>query len=407
MMANAACGTIVSKSYLSFARVLARSFQQVHPDVPFFVLLADRIDGCFDPAREPFQLIEFDELEIPDRERFRFVHAPQPLSYACTPYFLACLLARGFRRVVFLKQESLVLGDLTPVFRALDTASIVLTPHLETPLEGPDRVARELNILQSGTFNVGLLAVSAADEAKRFLAWWQDRVRGHCRLDVAGGLHYEQRWLDLVPSLFEGVRILRDRTVNVGHWNLPERAVAVRGDVVTVDGEPCRLFRFSGYDPDQPRSMTKYSTRLTFENVGDARFVFERFGAELEREGYHQTRHWPYAFGFFDNGIAVPELARLLYAAHADGWDGWDDPLRTGPGSFFEWLNAPAAGFPDRPPTVSRLWHAVYSARSDLQAACPDLQSTDRERFLRWAEEFGVDEYRIPRDFVALSGRGR
>ena len=203
------------------------------------------------------------------------------------------------------------------------------------------------------------------------------------------------------------MRILRDRACNVGHWNLPERAVSVQGDVVTVDGDPCRLFRFSGYEPDQPRSITRYSQRLTFENVGDARLVFERFAAALESEGYGETRHWPYAFGVFDNGIAVPDLARRLYAERPADQNGWGDPLRTGAGSFFEWLNAPAEGYADTPPVISRLWHAVYAARGDLQAAYPGLPTDDRDRFLRWAEEYGIHEHRIPLEFVALSGRGR
>ena len=44
--------TIVSKNYLPFARVLARSYVEHHPGVRFFVLLVDRVDGYFDPAEE-------------------------------------------------------------------------------------------------------------------------------------------------------------------------------------------------------------------------------------------------------------------------------------------------------------------------------------------------------------------
>ena len=53
---------MVAKDYLSFARVLARSFRQHHPAVPFLVLLADEIDGYFDPLQEPFDLIELADL---------------------------------------------------------------------------------------------------------------------------------------------------------------------------------------------------------------------------------------------------------------------------------------------------------------------------------------------------------
>ena len=224
-MQNVAVATIVAKNYLSFARALAESFHSIHRDIPFFVLLADEADGYFDPAHEPFHVVGLSELDIPQLERFRFHYAQQPLSYACTPYLLAHLVRRGFSRLIFIKQESLVLGDLTPVFDILDKISIVLTPHLVAPLAGADRIERELNILQSGTFNVGMLGVAATPVAARFLEWWQDRVYAHCRYALASGMHYEQRWLDLVPGLFGDVHVLRDPAYNVGHWNLPDRAV--------------------------------------------------------------------------------------------------------------------------------------------------------------------------------------
>ena len=207
--------------------MLARSFRAHHPDIPFYVLLADEVDGYFDPDLEPFHVIPLSNLAIPDRERFQFHYAQQPLSYAVTPFLLEHLLDRGFSRLMFFKQESLVLGDHSAVVDLLERHPIVLTPHLLAPLDGPDRISRELNILQSGIFNVGLLGVAEHDTARRFLRWWQDRVYAHCRHAVPEGMHYEQRWLDLVPAFFEGAHVLRDPAFNVAHWNLPERSIAI------------------------------------------------------------------------------------------------------------------------------------------------------------------------------------
>ena len=383
-MDNVAVTTIVAKPYLSFARALADSFRRIHRDIPFFVLLADEADGYLDPSHEPFQIVRLSELRIPRLERFRFHYGQQPLTYASTPYLIAHLTQCGFDRVVFIKQESLVLGELTPLFDLLKRTSIVLTPHLVAPLAGPDRIQRELNILQSGTFNVGILGVAATETAARFLDWWQDRVHAHCRHAIAAGMHYEQRWLDLVPGLFADVHVLRDPAFNVGHWNLPDRVISVDGERVLVNGEPCRLFRFSGYDPERPLSLTRYSPRLTPENAGPARIVFERFHAALERHGYHETKGWPYAYGAFDNGAPVPDVARSLFAGMGDDVGRFGDPLRTGPDSYFEWLNQGVDDEPCGPRTVTRLWQAVYRARPDLQRAFPDLLGADREAFLSW-----------------------
>jgi hypothetical protein len=400
----AAC-TIAAKSYLSYVRVLASSFRRYHPDIPFYVLLADEVDGYFDPAAEPFQLLRLSDIDVPRLERIRFHYGQQPLSYAATPYFLAHLLDRGFQRVLFFKQESLVLGDVSSLVDLLDRSSILLTPHLLRPLAGADRIPRELVILLSGTFNAGVLGVSRTATTGRFLAWWKDRVSTHCRHAVPEGMHYEQRWLDLVPGLFEDVHVLRDSAYNVGHWNLPERSVEVHADRVLVDGSPCKVFRFSGYSPDDPRTPTKYFTRLTWENVGPAREVFSRFGSALEAAGYHETKAWPYAYGSFDNGAPVPELARSLYLELGEEVARFGDPLHTGhSGSYFDWLNESVDGSDIGPGRVTRLWHAVYRARGDLQAAFRDPFGADRRAFLDWTVSFGMDEHGISDRFMFVDG---
>jgi hypothetical protein len=380
-MRHAAAGTIVAKSYLSFARVLAQSFREHHPDVPFFVLLADEVDGWFDPAAEPFHLLRLSDLGIARLERFRFHYTQQPLSYAATPWLLSHLLDRGFDSVAFFKQESLVLGDHTPAFEKLETCSIVLTPHLLAPLEDADR---ELNILLSGTFNIGFLGVST--KAREFLAWWQDRVFAHCRHSVAEGMHWEQRWIDLVPALFEDVCILRDPGANVGHWNLPER-----------DVQTCRLFRFSGFSPDDPATPTKHSARLTMANLGPAAAVFDRYRSLLEKAGYHETKSWPYAYGFFDNGVPVPDLLRRMYLELGEEVAAFGDPLRTGsPHSYYQWLKQPV----DPSSAVTRLWQAIYRERPDVQSAFPNYLGSDSEAFLDWTVRSGIREHAIPEQFA-------
>src|SRR3954447_14646486 len=138
--------TIAAKARFPSARVVARSFAAHHPGVPFFVLLADEVEGCFDPAAEPYDLLGLDALDLPDLRARCFRYEREQLSYALTPTLLRCLLDRGFERALFLKQESLVCGSLDEAVAGLDDAAVLLTPHLLEPLD-PER---ELNVLQSG-----------------------------------------------------------------------------------------------------------------------------------------------------------------------------------------------------------------------------------------------------------------
>lgn len=388
-----AAATIVAKPYWAFARVLARSFRERHPDIPFYVLLADEADERIRPEHEPFTIVTLDEVALPHRERMCFHYGQQPLSYACTPWLLASLLARGHSRVVFFKQETLILGAVDSLFERLESASILLTPHVLAPL-GSDGAPRELNVLLSGIFNVGILGVSASPTTSRFLEWWQDRLVLGCRHDVAAGMHFEQRWLDLVPGYFSPVAILRDPAYNVGHWNLTERGIS-RDDSGTLlaEGRPCRVFRFSGYDFARPTTITRYNTRVSWAAAGAAvRSVFEDFHRRLLEEGEAESSQWPYAYATFDNGVRIPDAARrvLLDADETTATAG--DPRVTGTAtSFWNYLQAPVHANT----RVTRLWHQVYRSRPDLGRAFPLVPGADEDRFLEWTRTSGCREHDI------------
>jgi hypothetical protein len=355
-------------------------------------LLADEVDGYFDPAQEPYELILLRELDIPEPTRFRFGLTQQQLTYAATPYLIDELLERGYDRVLFVKQESLVLGELATVASSLTPGGVGLTPHLVAPVESADAEERELMILLAGVFNAGLVAVAAGDASGRLLKWWQERVHRHCRYAVAEGMHYEQRWLDLAPAYFEEVRVLHDPGLNVGHWNLPDRRVRVTNGSVHVDDHPCRLFRFSGYDADRPAAATRYSPRLQTSELGDAGIVFERYRSALLDARWAETRSWPYAYDHFSDGVPIPEVARDIYR-RLDEVARFGDPFDSnGHASFFSWLKEPAEG----PRGPSRFWFGVYEGRPDLQAAFPAVFGRHRAAFLRWTRSSGVTEHAVP-----------
>jgi hypothetical protein len=383
--------------------VLAESFLAHHPEIPFYTLLADVPADGMDPDAEPGHMVLWSAMPSPWRELMPMRFRQPELSYAATGLLLAHLFESGMRRVVFLKQETLVLGPIDSLFDALDRHSLVLTPHLLEPLEGDDAVARELNVLQSGIFNGGVVGVSATPAGRRFVEWWRNRTAVECRHAIAEGLHYEQRWLDFGPVFVDDCLILRDPAYNVGHWNLPERRIAVADGEVRVDGTACRIFRFSGYNPDVPAAVTKYSSRLSPATLGDAWTVFERYRAAVERAGWVEAAGFASAFETFDNGVPVPHVARVIYAQLGDSAARFGNPFRTDPDSFFAWLIAAphdeaAAGMP-----IPRLWRWIYEQRHDVRQAFPDVEGAHRAAFLDWAQTFGMRELDLPEGFRPAS----
>ena len=268
-----AIATILAKNYLAHARVLAQSLRRHHPGVPFLALLIDDPAGCFDPPLEPFEIVA---LPPPRSQR-----TMKELAAATKPAALQLLLDRGFTSAVFLDPDILVRASLDGLFAMVASHAVTLTPHLLAPLAGPGRVARELNILQSGTFNAGFIGVTESASARRFLGWWRERVTGDCEYDVGAGVYYDQRWLDLAPVFFEDVFVVRDAAYNVAHWNLPERALAA-----------ARFVHFSGFDPERPSRVTRYSGRVEAESLGAGAQLFADYAALLHAAGYREATRW-------------------------------------------------------------------------------------------------------------------
>ncbi|HEX4953572.1 MAG TPA: glycosyltransferase [Thermoanaerobaculia bacterium] len=395
----AAC-TIVSKNYLPFARTLARSFAEHHPGSPFFVLLVDRIEGAFDPAAEPFEVIEVETLgNIPDFPAFAFKYTILELNTAVKPFFLARLLERaGIEKLIYLDPDILLFRPLDELSRLLDEHSVVLTPHLTDPIDD-DLHPSELSILQSGAYNLGFVALTRSAEVTRLLAWWQERMVEHCVVAIERGLFVDQKWLDLAPGLFEGVFILRSPAYNVAYWNLHKRRVTLDPEP-QVNGVPMVFFHFSGFDPMNLSRVSKHQNRFTLGELPDVRALFQRYRDLLLGNGFLGTRAWPYAFGRFDNGVAIPDLARSLFFSLAQGRRRFREPFAAGEKSFFAWARGPAWQVEAGEPSLSRLLEHLYRSRPDLRVAFPAIPGSDLRRFAIWLAEGGAGEYGLEETFL-------
>ena len=397
-MSPVAVGTIIAKNYLPFARVLVRSLRNWHPDVAVRVLVVDEFEGLFDPAAEEFPVIGLEDVGA-GAVHWRFGLTRNQLVSAAKPFLLEALLEGGFERALFLDADMLVTGPLEPLLRGFVGASLLLSPHVLRPLAGPEGTSRELTILRAGVYNAGCVGASDTGEARRILRWWRERVSFRCEEDLAGGVFYDQRWLDLVPSLAADLAIVRDPGVNVAWWNAAEREVRDREGRLQALGEPCRLFHFSGFDPDRPRIASRHMPESRQGESSSMASLLRRYAALLADAGWETCRAWPYTWDRFRNGVPIPEVARRIYLDRKDG-TGFGDPFATGPGTFFEWLRGGELdAWRDGGP-LPGLWQDIWGRRGDLRRAFPDPWGKDRRALLEWAREFGAREHGIPPELL-------
>jgi hypothetical protein len=399
-----AVATVAARNFWARVRVLARSLAEYNGFFELYALLSDELDDRIDPGREPFHVVRLDALGL-TRERLSrlaFGYDRKALAAALKPRLLGKLLADGYERVLLIDADSLVLGSLQPVVEGLEEHRIVLSPHRLHPTRGVDAMPTDRRLLRTGTFNGGLMGVRRSPQAREFLEWWSERLERHCLHDVHRGLHLDQRWLDLVPGLFEGVHVLRDGRFNAAYWNL-DHGVVIPGDGANApsDDAACRLFHFSGYDPARPEQVTSYLPDLRVDEVGPAARLFHGYRELLLAAGQAEIAAWPYAYAHFDNGVVIPDIVRRIFHDLDEAGRRHGEPFLTaGLGSFFAWLNAPSPGAGAPRPPITNLWMEVYRRRADVRREYPDLEGSDRLRFLEWTTRSGLREHGIPEVFA-------
>jgi hypothetical protein len=386
--------TIVARNYLPYARVLADSFLDHHPGATCHVLVLDGAPPPGAPANVRYWTPG--TVGIPDLPELAAGYEITELATAVKPGFLARLLAEA-QDLVYLDPDIRIYAPLTTVAEQLERAPIVLNPHLSQPLPDDGGRPDDQDILLAGAYNLGFLAVRRGAETDRLLAWWSRHLKDACRIDIPAGLFVDQRWIDLVPGLFD-VAILRDPGCNVAYWNLPHRVLRRDPGRVLVDGEPLRFFHFSGFDRTRPDRLSRHQTRDLVTRDPVLAELLRAYAAEVGAvaAAIPEQAAAPYGFARLPNGMALTYVVRAGYRR----WrrEGAREDVWSAPGAeaLARWLGEPEPG---APPGVSRFLHELRAARRDLVDAFP-ADADGADRYLRWVRERGVVEVDIPERFL-------
>jgi glycosyltransferase involved in cell wall biosynthesis len=362
-----------------------RSVREFCPDALRLVILADRCGTRFSPPSEDFQVVTTEELSLPSGEWFHFKYTKLELCTAVKPYAFEFLLHRfGLTNLVYLDPDTRLYGSPAPFLSELERASIVLTPHLTAPLEGAEHPT-DLDILRSGTYNLGFLALRRGESSERFLQWWQRRCFDFCVVDLPRGLFVDQKWMDLVPGMFPDVSIMRHPGLNMAYWNAGERVLAQRNGRWEVNGQPLVFFHFSGFQPLDPESFSIHQGRFRLSDLPQVRELALSYRDDVLREGYQTCASWPYAYGAFANSEPIPDAGRRIAYAEEDIRSHVRDPFSDdGFRACVSFWNSHLPGPAGTPTPLSRLAYQIYSSRADLQSAMPNILGDDLPRFLEW-----------------------
>ncbi|MEM7696323.1 MAG: glycosyltransferase [Pseudomonadota bacterium] len=384
--------TICSRNYFAFARTLATSYRRCNPKHDVTIVLVDVPDERITQWCESngVRLLSIFDLSIPNISTFILSYSIIELNTAVKPFaFQYFFDVDGYARCTYLDPDIGVYRPLLEVDAALDDHDIVLTPHITRPFYDT-WYPGELDILSSGTFNLGFLALKASGETHRFVDWWATKLHTDCVVELERGVFVDQKWVDFAPSFFTKHFILKHPGYNIAYWNLHERTVEGCGERLTVNGSPLVFFHFSGFDPFLPHRLSKHQTRFVVTPGSALAGVCSDYAATLLANGHEASCVWTYGLDRLSNGVTLPLkfVSKVVRHCVREGVE-FPDPGRA-PDAFCRFLADPRA-IPTM--TLPPIVDAVLSLRKDVARAYRSgIERGDATDVLRWMANSGRTE---------------
>jgi hypothetical protein len=172
--------------------------------------------------------------------------------FTCTPSLPLFVMASfpKLEGITYLDADIFFFNDPSPVFQEIGSHSIALIPH---------RFEQRFQYMEKrGIYNVGFLYFRHNATGLGFLRWWRNECLQWCYDRLEEGRFADQKYLDRIPELFEGVTIVQHKGANLAPWNLANYSIVDDGSAVWVDDQPLLFYHFHGlkqltrwlYDPN-------------------------------------------------------------------------------------------------------------------------------------------------------------
>jgi hypothetical protein len=247
--------TSVNLNYLSRANILGASIKKFNLDVHFVVILSEpgitfsdgdirELYSLFDSIDE-FLLLRDLTLEL--NESIKSLKVTEVCTAVKAEVMLQLLERDESTIVSYIDPDIMVFDDVSKIVAEHRDADILLTPHLiSEPIREWSVLNNEISgAMRHGIFNLGFISCRKGENSLALLRWWRSRLLKYCREDSANSIWTDQKWFDLAPVYFNGVKIVKYQGWNMASWNLDERRLISLNPPRLENGESLLFYHFS------------------------------------------------------------------------------------------------------------------------------------------------------------------
>ncbi len=284
--------TICSNNYLAQAKALGDSVIKHNPDYDFIIFLCDKKNSEIDySVIEPHTIIEAHNIGINKFKQMSEQYNIIELNTSIKPFVFSYLFNnyKDIEYAMYFDPDTYVYDKLNSIEEELNDASILLTPHIYTPIEFDDKTPNENTFTQHGIYNLGFLALKKDKNSLEMLDWWMRRLEVNCYSRSYEGIFVDQLPMNFAPIFFKGVKISKNWGLNVAPWNLHERNLTIKNkNYVINDKYPLIFYHFSNCNPLDFELLSTYYTRVTFNERSSLKKAYDDYKKEILNNSYNK-----------------------------------------------------------------------------------------------------------------------
>lgn len=197
--------------------------------------------------RKNLQLYFFKDLENFGKSKKLYLKYSEDYHdayrWGMKPVFINYLLQFN-EKVIYLDSDLYFYNSFDFLFDLLDDNKILLNPHWRTIDPHREPTNFKLNF-RDGIYNAGFLGASRG--AEKAMQWWAKMVLFKCEVNRDEGYYVDQRYLDIMPIHFDGVKPLDHKGCNVANWNkvVCKRTKNEAGEIVINNRFPIVFIHFT------------------------------------------------------------------------------------------------------------------------------------------------------------------
>lgn len=320
--------TICAKNYIGLALALEKSIKQYNYDIDFIIFVADEFSEEEKISDLPKNIIiAKDAIDI-SYDQWSQMSFKYDLTEFCTSIKPSCFkyLFKIFNpdACIYFDPDILVFNSLDTIYNKLENYSILVTPHITTLQSVYTGKLNERNLLYSGMFNLGFLALKNDENARKMLDWWEIRLEDRCFQNMMENYFTDQKWMDFLPSFFPTqLLVSHDLGLNVAPWNFYEREVINRDNSYFVKNRltkceeeifPLTFVHFSGYNyRDLIAGNIVQGNIKQLEVYSDYQKIFDLYSDFIKQSDFSRYVQLSYTYNYFSNKVYISSVYRKLF----------------------------------------------------------------------------------------------